>query len=475
MSNSKIYFWSTFHRVGTLGIAFISNILIARILSPDDYGLVAMLAIIMGIAWNFTDSGFSDCLIRKTDADKIDYGTVLTFNLVIGATMYLLIYITAPLVSQYFERTELINISRIIGLTILIKAITVSEFTRIRKELEFKKTSIIEISSNIISLIVAYLMARNGFGYWALVFQTLTIGTVNIIILVFLYNWRPFICFNRQRFKSMSSYSFNLLFSYFSNQIGQNLYSVFIGKFQNATSLGFYRQAQKLKDPTVSGLNSIILSTTYPLLAKETDESKRYDMYEAMFNKFLFLQFVMVIILYGTAYSLIDIILGQKWILIVPYFRLMLIGSLLYPISTLNSNIAKIYGNSKLYRNLAFLRNGLLLFALIITMKSSIQIILIGQIIATYISLTFESILCGRIINFGFTKQILIVFFQIWRPIISMIIAYYAVIQIKTSVLHITLILAVFSIVFILLNEKTKQKQYLEFKQQIKKGFAAIS
>ena len=375
MPNSKIYLWSTLHRVGTLGIAFISNILIARILSPDDYGLVAMLAIIMGIAWNFTDSGFSDCLIRKTDSDKIDFGTVLTFNLVVGATMYLLIYFTAPLVSKYFERTELINISRIIGLTIFIKAITVSEFTRIRKDLEFKKTSLIEISSNIIALIVAYTMALNGFGYWALVSQSLTIGTANILILVFLYNWRPIICFNWKRFKNMSNYSFNLLLSYFFNQIGQNLYSVFIGKFQSASSLGFYIQAQKLKDPTISGLNSIILSTTYPLLAKETDEAKRYAMYVAMFNKFLFLQFVMVIILYGTAYSLIDIILGQKWIVIVPYFRLMLIGSLLYPISTLNSNIAKIYGNSKLYRNISFFRNGLLLFALIITMKSSIQVI----------------------------------------------------------------------------------------------------
>jgi len=126
LATKNIYFWSTVNRFGTQAISFVGNVLIARQLSPDDYGLVAMLAIIIGIAWNFSESGFSDVLIQKKDADKKDFGTVLTYNVVIGLIMYVLIYFTAPVISEYFKRNELINIARILGLTILIKSLTVT-------------------------------------------------------------------------------------------------------------------------------------------------------------------------------------------------------------------------------------------------------------------------------------------------------------------------------------------------------------
>lgn len=467
MSNTNHYFWSIINRFGVQAISFIGNVLVARILSPDDYGLVAMLAIVMGIAWNFTDSGFSDCLIRKTNADKKDFGTVLTFNLVVGAIMYLLIYLTAPLVAQYFKRNELIDISKVIGISIMIKALTTTEFTRLRKELRFKTTAIIEIGSNIVSVIVAYLMALKGYGYWALVFQTITLGTTNILMLTLLTRWKPYIYFSWKSFKSMSGYSFNLLISYFSNQIGQNLYSVFIGKFQTASSLGFYRQAQKIKDVPIAGLNAIILSTTYPLLAKETNEIKRYKMYESLFNKFLSIQFLVITFLYGAANAIIEILFGEKWIISVPYFKLMLIASLLYPVTTLNSNIAKIYGKSQLYRNLSFFRNGLLLLALIFTMKSSIPVILYGQIIASYISIALDSILCGSIINFGFQKQFRVVIFQVWIPFTAMLVAYFTVSQFKSSTLYIVVFTFVFSFVYILLSELTKQQLYLASRNAI--------
>lgn len=467
MSNTNHYFWSIINRFGIQAISFIGNVLVARILSPDDYGLVAMLAIVMGIAWNFTDSGFSDCLIRKANADKKDFGTVLTFNLVVGAIMYLLIYLTAPLVAQYFKRNELIDIAKVIGISIMIKALTTTEFTRLRKELKFKTTAIIEIGSNVVSVVVAYVMALKGYGYWALVFQTITLGTTNILMLTLLTRWKPYIYFSWKSFKSMSEYSFNLLISYFSNQIGQNLYSVFIGKFQTASSLGFYRQAQKIKDVPIIGLNAIILSTTYPLLAKETDEIKRYKMYESLFNKFLSIQFLIITFLYGAANAIIEILFGERWIISVPYFQLMLIASLLYPVTTLNSNIAKIYGKSQLYRNLSFFRNGLLLTALIFTMKSSIPVILYGQIIASYISIALDSLLCGSIINFGFQKQFRVVIFQLWIPFTSMLVAYFTVIQFKNSTLYIIVFTFVFSFVYILLSELTKHKFYITIRNTL--------
>jgi len=467
MSNAKHYFWSTLNRFGNQAIAFIGNVLIARLLSPDDYGLVAMLSIFIGIAWNFTESGFADCLIRKKDADKKDFSTVLIFNLVAGTFMYFMIYFTAPYIAKYFERTELIYISRIIGFSILIKAITETEFTRLRKELEFKTTTIIDLVSNTTAITVAYIMALRGFGYWALVLQTLTIGCTNIFMLIVLTKWKPYLFFSWKRFKNMSGYSFNMLLSYIFNQIGENLYSVFIGKFQSANSLGFYRQAQKISDAPISGLNAIILSTVYPLLAKETDEVKRYKMYDLLFNKFLFIQFLIVTFLFGIAYPLINIVFGEKWIVSAPYFQLMLIASLIYPISTLNSNIAKIYDKSRLYRNLSFLRNVFLLIALTLTMKQSIQIILYGQIVASYISVIVYSVLCGRIINLGFQKQLNILINQLWIPLSSMAVSYFSIIFFTNSILNLFIYTSAYLTIYITINEIVKQKQYCEFKLDI--------
>jgi O-antigen/teichoic acid export membrane protein len=467
MSNTKLYFWSAVNRFGIQAISFIGNVLVARQLSPDDYGLVAMLSIVLGLAWNFTDSGFSDCLIRKTNADKKDFGTILTFNIVVGTTMYFIIYTTAPLVAKYFDRNELIDISRIIGLSILIKALSTTEFTRLKKELQFKTTTIIELTSQTTAVIVAYIMALKGYGYWALVIQTLTIGLANIVMLIFLTKWRPYLCFSWTRYKTMSGYSLDLLLSYITNQIGSNLYSVFIGKFQTGTSLGYYRQAWKIKDAPISGLNAIILSTTYPLLANESDENKRYKMYVSLFNRFLSIQFLIVAILFGIAQPLIDLLFGEKWLESAPYFQLMLVASLFYPVTTLNQNLAKIYGKSQLYRNLTFLRNSLLLVALFFTMRSSIPGILYGQIIASYISVVIDSFLCGRIVNLGFKKQIKIVFIQLWIPFTSLLVAYYTVIHINNSSLYILTFTVVFFFVYILLNETTKQQLYLGAKSSI--------
>lgn len=469
MPNTKHYFWSATNRFGTQAITFIGNVLVARLLSPDDYGLVAMLAIIIGISWNFTESGFSDCLIRKPDADKKDFSTVLFFNLAVGIIMYIVIYFTAPLVAHFFERKELIDISRVIGFSILIKAFTVTEFTRLRKYLQFKTTTIIDLASNITAVIVAYIMAKNGYGYWALVIQTLTLGLTNIIMLFFMTKWRPSLYFSYARFKSMSKYSFNMLASYLSNQFGQNLYSVFIGKFQDTSSLGFYRQAQKIRDVPILGLNSIILSTTYPLLAKETDEVKRHKMYVSLFNKFLCIQFFTIAFLFGAAYPIIDILFGAKWIITVPYFQLMLIASLLFPVTTLNSNIAKIYGRSKLYRNLTFFRNGLLLTALIITMKSSIPVILFGQIIASYISIVVDSMWCGHIINFGLQKQLKAIFTQLWIPLTALLIAFFLVRRISNSIVNITVFFAVFSFVYFLINELFQHHSYINIRNTVVK------
>jgi teichuronic acid exporter len=468
MSHRKHYSWSVINQFSVQLISFLGNILIARQLTPDDYGLVAMLAIFMGIAWNFTESGFADFLIRKQDADKKDFATIFIHNITFALLLYGLLYISAPYISHYFERQELIEIARVLGLSLVIKAITVVEFTRMRKELMFKNTTIIQIVSSIFSLAIAYLMAINGFGYWAIVMQTLSIAIINLVMIMILNKWRPYFYFSWERYKSMRGFSNNMLLSYFSNQIGNNLYSVFIGKYHSISGLGFYNQAAKINDACFQSINAVILTTSYPLLANEKNRDIRREMYNSLLNHFLFIQFSISLFIIGIAYPLIELLFGDKWVSAAPLLQLLMLSFLFYPLTTINQNIIKIEGRSALYRNLTFLRNGLNFIALLLTYSYSIEMLIVGQIIARYLSVTIDVIICGKIIDFNVLKQLKIVGIQILSPTIAMIIAFSVSMYFNPIFLKFSIYLSVFVIVFYLSNKIIQNKTQDYYQEKFK-------
>jgi O-antigen/teichoic acid export membrane protein len=446
-------------------IGFVGNVLIARQLTPDDYGLVAMLSIFIGIAWNLTESGFADFLIVKADADEKDFSTVFSHNIFVSLLLYAILYFSAPAIATFFNRTELIEITRIIGLSIILKAITLTEFTRMRKELMFKKTALIQFTSSIVSVMVAYVMALNGFGYWAIVFQTIVIALTNLVMIAVMNKWLPKFSFDWNRYMQMRVFSNNMLVSYFSTQIGQNIYSVFIGKFQADSLLGYYNQAVKINDAGSQGINAVILTTSYPILAKEKDREQRKRMYDNVLNHFLFIQFLFCFFIIGAAAPLMEVLFGVKWLQTVPYLQLLTLSLLLYPLSTLNSNIVKIEGKSNLYRNLTFLRNGLNLLAILCTFRYSIEIILVGQIIARFVSVVIDVFLCGGLIDFYPSRQFGIVFLQLAAPVVGMIAAYCAGFYIMQPHLKLSVYLAVYFLVFYGTNKILKnltQQYYLD-------------
>ncbi|REG89962.1 lipopolysaccharide biosynthesis protein [Winogradskyella sediminis] len=469
MSNAKHYIWSAVNRFGVQIIGFVGNILIARKLSPDDYGLVAMLAIFIGISWNFTEAGFADCLIRKQDADKKDYATIFVHNISFSIFLYLILYFTAPLISDFYQRTELVDITRILGLSIIIKALSLTEFTKIRKNLKFSRLAIIQLISSLVSVIVAYVMALNSFGYWAIVSQTLSIAVVNLVLIIILNKWKPYFYFSWSRYKTMRGFSNNMLLSYFTNQIGQNIYSVFIGKFQPTAILGFFNQGSKINNVSFQSINAVALTTSYPILAKERDRSIRKKMYENVLNYFLFVQFTVSLFIVGASNDLIVLLFGQKWAPTGPILMLLVISFLFIPLSSLNSNIIKIENNSQLYRNLTFLRNGLILLSLMLTYKFSIAIILYGLICARYISVIIDVLVCGKHIDFMPKEQARIALKQIVAPFTSCIIAVYL-----TNYFNITLAwksLVVFTPIYfaslIVLNMLTRNKTFFMFLNKI--------
>jgi len=452
MSNTKHYIWSAVNRIGVQILGFIGNILIARLLSPDDYGLIAMLSIILGISWNLTESGFADSLIRKQDADKIDYGTILTHNVSVSIILYIILYFSAPLIARFFERDELIIITRIISLSIVLKALTVTEFTRMRKQLEFKKFAIIQLLASFLSILIAYVAANNGFGYYALVVQTISLAIFNILLMVIINKWVPVFYFNVNRYKEMRKFSNNMLLSYFTNQIGQNIYSVFIGKFYFGDTLGFFNQATKINDANYQGINAILLTTSYPIIAKEKDKEKRRKLYIGLLNHFLFIQYFFSFLVVGSAHVLILFLFGDKWVETTIYLQMITISFLFYPVVTVNQNIVKTENKTNIYRNLTFLRNGLTLLSLLLTFRYSMNAILIGLIIARFVSVYIDMLFCGKHIDFSFLQQSQIIAYQIVAPFLAMLGAYFVSAYFETTSVVLFVYLLVYFILFIGIN-----------------------
>ncbi|MAB49029.1 MAG: hypothetical protein CMC05_10405 [Flavobacteriaceae bacterium] len=448
----KHYAWSAIQRFGTQILSFVGNVLIARLLTPGDYGLIAMLAIFMSIAMNFTESGFADYLIREPKSASKEFSVVFVHNIVFGVLFYTILYIAAPWIAQFYEESELVVITRVLGLNIIIKALSLSEFTRMRKALEFKNIAIIQVVGALVGLIVGYLMALYNYGYWALVGQVLSMGIITLLMLIVVNAWWPKWYFDWKTYKIMRKFGNNMLVSYFTNQIGANLYAVFIGKFHSASALGFYNQAEKINKISFQSINGIVLTTSYSLLAKEQNRVKRLTMYKNLLNHFLFVHLAISAFILGAAKPIMGFVFGVQWLPTAPLLQLVLISFLLQPLVTINSNIVKIENRPRIYRNLTFLRNGLLLLMLLITYTFSIEIILMGQIIARTLAAIVSIIVCGKYIEFYPYQQINILAVQLLAPGVALAVAYLLVHYLVPDNYFVSLMLFMLSFVLVFIG-----------------------
>lgn len=468
MSNTKHYIWAAIGKFGVEILSFIGNVLIARILMPDDYGLVAMLSIFISLATTLSDSGFNDYLIRKQNCDKIDIGTIATYNMVIALILYTVMFVSSPHLAHFFHRNELETITKVLAIGFVLKAFTLSGFVQLNKSLQFKKISLINISCSILSIIGTYIIALCGMGYWALVLQPLIIAISNILLLLVFAQWKPYFCFNWNRFKNMFSFSSNLLISYLITTIANNIYGFIIGKFYTATQLGYYNQAHKMQSIPTQGINNVILTTSYPLIAQETDPVKRYYMYVSLFKKFNAIIIFFTFALISISDSVFCVIFGEKWMPSSNLFQIFMIIAITYPIMTINSNIAKISGRADIYRNLSFIRSGCQLIALLLCAPFGLKMIIIGQVIAAFISIICDMYFAGRLNNFPFHLQCQIWFHLIWKPLLAFIISKFISLIFQDMMVSSIIWTSSYIIIYILICEFSNDPTYYIFKTKLR-------
>ena len=263
--------WTALQKYSTMGIQFISGIILARLLTPYDYGCIGMLSIFMVLAEAFIDGGFGSALIQKKRPTKEDYSTIFWWNLGMAVVMYAILFVSAPAISRFYAIPLLRDVLRVQGLVLFIYAFNIVQRNQLRKNLNFKVLSIVTITTALISLGVTIFMAYNGFGVWALVAQNLVSTAIPALVFWFFIKWRPILAFSKQSFKELFNFGFYMFLTHLLNSFGQQIQGLLIGKVYNPTTMGYYSKAHGTEKLASNSVSSIMTQVTYPLYAEAQD------------------------------------------------------------------------------------------------------------------------------------------------------------------------------------------------------------
>lgn len=403
---SKGLGWSSIQRFSTQFVHFIIGLILARLLSPTDYGLIGMLTIFMAISRTFIDSGFSASLIQKKNRDDIDYSTVFYFNLVIAVVLYLLLFFSAPLIARFYNQPSLIALTRMIGLTLIINSFGLIQSTKLIIKIDFKTQTKASTIATLISGIIGVICAYNGFGVWSLVIQSLLNGAVNVSILWIITKWYPKKVFSIERFKVLFRFGSKLLLSSLLDTTFKNIYLVVIGKIFSVSSLGFYTRAKHFTNYSSDNISGIIARVAFPILSEFQDDNlKLGNVYTKMIKMTALFIFPLMMGLAALAEPLIVMLLTKKWLGSAWMLQIICFSGMWVPIHMLNLNILNVKGRSDLFLKLEIIKKSLIVIILVISVPFGIKAMLIGSVVNSYLGLVINLYFSKKIINYGFWDQ----------------------------------------------------------------------
>lgn len=399
--------WSFIDNFAQYSLSFIIGIILARLLSPKEFGLIGMIAIFIAVSESFIDSGFSQALIRKKECNDIDFSTVFFFNLTIGIVLCGLLILAAPLISGYFNEPQLTSIVRVLGTVLIINALTMVQRTKLIKRIDFRLQTKISVISNLFSGIVGISMAYKGFGVWSLVARTLSQRGLNSFLLWLWNRWRPVFVFSISSFKEMFSFGSKLLISGLIDTIYRNIYYLVIGKYFSAQELGFYTRANHFKDFPSQNINGIISRVSYPVLAQlQDDQVKLKAGYKKLIKNTMFITFILMTGMAAVAEPMIIAFIGEKWRPSIIYLQMLCFVGALYPLHALNLNMLNVKGRSDLFLNLEIIKKILAIPTIIIGIIWGIRIMILGMWINSLIAYYLNSYYSGRLINYSMKEQV---------------------------------------------------------------------
>ena len=399
--------WSLIDNLASSGISFLVGIVLARILSPAEFGLLGMIAVFIAVSNSIVDSGFSSALIRKTDANDSDYNTVFYFNLLLGILLYFLLFLCAPLISSFFHEPSLIPVARVMGVILIINAFSIIQRTILVKKVDFKTQTKISLIASVSSGIVGIAMALSGLGVWSLVGQQLTRQLLNTLFLWILNSWRPAREFSKKSFKELFGFGSRLMLSEMINTIYKNLYYLIIGKFYSASLLGQYTRAELFNTVFSSNLTAVVQRVSYPVLSSIQDETDRLKQaYRNVIKTTMLVTFACMLGLSAIAKPLILLLIGDKWLTAIALVPIICFAEMLYPLHAINLNMLQIKGRSDLFLKLEIIKKVFAVFPIGLGIFYGIEYMLWGSVLTSFVAFFLNSYYSARLIDYSTWAQL---------------------------------------------------------------------
>lgn len=399
--------WTYSQQFGSQFLTFLVSIVLARLLLPQEFGLIGMLAIFIGIGTALFDGGLTSSLIRSKQLDEEDYSTVFYFNLVCSIILYIILFIAAPFIAQFYEQPTLTDITRVYGLTFIIAAFGTVQNTILTRELQFKKQALITFPAMLLGGIVGIIMAYMGYGVWSLVVSALVNAFFISLFLWLSTAWYPKFIFNKIKFHEHFHYGYKLTLSGVLDITFTNIYQIVIGKFYSVAQVGYYTRANSLMMLPVGNISGALNKVIFPVFSKVQDDIPRLrSVYKQVMQIVLFIITPMMVLLAILAKPLTIFLFTEKWLPMVPIFQIICISGVLYPIHLYNLIVLQVKGRSDLFLRLEIIKKIMVTIVLVITLYFGFYALLWGQLICSVLALFINTHYAGKMLNYSMFSQL---------------------------------------------------------------------
>lgn len=401
------FIWRFLERVGAQGVGFIVSLFLARLLTPEDYGQVALITVFISILNTFALSGIGTSLVQKKNPDELDYSTVFYFNIIFSALVYAILFLCAPFIGKFYNDNSLIVLVRVLGISIIISGMNNVQRSYVSKTMQFKRFFFSTVIGTIVSGIVGVIMAYKGMGTWAIVGQQLTNEVMDTIILWFTVGWRPKKMFSFSRLKELYSFGWKLLISGLIDTVYTNIYSLVIGKFYDANILGLYNKGVQFPNLIVTNINGPIQSVLLPAMSYEQDNKKRVkEMTRRSIVTSSFFIFPMMIGMAAVAKPMVILLLTEKWVACVPFVQISCITLAFYPIHTANLQAINAMGRSDIFLKLEIIKKVVGLGLLIAAIPQGVYVMVWFRAFSSFISTIINAHPNKKLLGYSYLEQI---------------------------------------------------------------------
>lgn len=399
--------WSAIDNVTQHAVSFVVSIVLARLLSPEDYGLLGIIAIFTAICTALINGGFGTALIRKKDATDDDYNTAFIVNIGMSLLLYAVIFFCAPFIARFFDRTELVSLTRISSLGMIIGALALVQQTRLTKRIDFKTQTKITLIASIASGVIGIVMAATGFGVWALVAQSLSSQLLRTILLWFFNKWVPRLHFSGQSFRELFGFGWKMMVSGVLDTVWKELYQVIVGKFYSPATLGQYTRAKGFAQLFSSNLTTVVQRVTYPVLSGiQDDKTRMISAYRRIIKTTMFITAICMFFLGAISEPLLYCLIGPKWHEASIYLPLICISASLYPLQAINLNMLQVQGRSDLFLGLEIIKKIIGLAPLFVGAFVGIIPMLCVNLVTGVIGYFLNSHFPGKLLGYSSWMQI---------------------------------------------------------------------